>query len=190
MNISRHARERYAERIMNKDSNHDIQKFILEHEEKIQEDIKKMIMYGTCIYSGKQTQKDAKSSNIINVYVNGCWIVLYDTKTENVITLYKVDLGAGDDFNETYVKKMLENLNAAKDEELAIQYEVEQENDGFKSLIESGIAQINEYKSFIKNLEELNAGYKTIIDNNVVKTRMANARVVDVVNKLIGKKEF
>lgn len=190
MNVSKHAKERYAERLRDKNSNYDIQKFVLEHDEKICNDIKKMINFGTLIYAGKQTQKDVKNANVISVYLNGLWVVLYDQKNDTVITLYKVDLGAGDDFNEQYVQKMLAKLETAKEEESTVQFEVQQENDGYKSMIESGVAQINEYKSYIKNLEELNAGYKTIIDNNSVRVTMASAEVANVVNTLIGKKEF
>lgn len=190
MNITRHAKERYAERVMDKSSNHDIQKFINEHEQKIHDDIEKMIAFGTLIYSGKQTQKDNKSSNIIDVYVNGCWIILFDSANENVITLYKVDLGADEEFNNTYVQKMMERITEAKALYEEVQSGVTTENAEYKVLIEENIAQINLYRNYIKNLEELNAGYKAIIDNNIVKINMANTAVGAVVNKLIGKKEF
>ena len=42
----------------------------------------------------------------------------------------------------------------------------------------------------IKNLENMCEGYQTIIDNNRVKVSQANMEVVDVLNTLIGKKEF
>ena len=187
--ISKHAKERYAERIMERATNNEIQTFVVQNEEKIIGDINKMIQYGELIYTGKQTQKDGRTYNV-EVYLNGLWVVITDIKSKNVITLYKIDLGVDDEFNLEYVHRMMDKFNAAKENLEAVTLEVEQENDSYKTMIEQNVALINEYKSYIKNLEELNAGYKTIVDNNAVKIKMAGTEVTDVLNKLIGKKEF
>ena len=187
--ISTHAKNRYAERIMGKDDNNNIQRFIVENEEKIKTDINKMISYGECIYIGKQSQKDGKG-NVLNVFLKDCWIVLVDIKSEVVVTLYKIDLGCGDEFNLQYVSKMMEKLNQNKDNLVSVQLEVEAESITYKELIDDAQSQIFEYKSMIKNLEEMCNGYQTIIDNNRVKVSQANIEVIDVLNTLIGKKEF
>ena len=190
--VSKHAKERYAERIMERATNNEIQTFVVQNEDKIIGDINKMIQYGELIYTGKQTQK-RKTYDIevnIEVFLNGLWIVITDVQAKNVITLYKIDLGVDDDFNREYVNRMMDKFNAAKENLEAATLEVEQENDSYKTMIEQNVALINEYKSYIKNLEELNAGYKTIVDNNAVKIKMAGTEVTDVLNKLIGKKEF
>ena len=187
--ISTHAKNRYAERIMGKEDNNNIQRFIVENEDKIKTDINKMISYGECIFIGKQSQKDGKG-NVLNVYLKDCWIVLVDIKAEVVVTLYKIDLGCGDDFNLQYVSKMMEKLNQNKDNLVSKQLEVEAEAITYKQLIDDAQAQINQYKSMIKNLEEMCDGYQTIIDNNRVKVSQANIEVVDVLNTLIGRKEF
>lgn len=187
--VSKHAKERYTERIMEKATNNEIQTFIVQNEDKIIGDINKMIQYGELIYTGKQTQKDNRTYNV-EVYLNGLWVVITDVKSKNVITLYKIDLGVDDEFNQEYVNRMMEKFNAAKENLDLVTLEVEKENDSYKTVIEQNTAQINEYKSYIKNLEELNVGYKTIMDNNAVKIKMAGTEVTDVLNKLIGKKEF
>lgn len=70
--ISKHAMERYAERIMGKDTNWDVNKFVLANVSKIETDINKLIQFGTLIYSGKKSKKDGKNSNaIIDVYLKG-----------------------------------------------------------------------------------------------------------------------
>lgn len=187
--ISKHAKERYAARILNKDNNNEIQSFIVQNEDKMLTDITKMITYGELIFSGKQSTRDNKS-NTVHVYLNGCWIVLVDAFTDNVITLYKVDLGCGDDFNTEYVTRMLEQINKAKDEVSSVQLKNINETNMYREMIEQNISQINEYKKFIKNLEALNDSYKQIIDNNTVHISQANKEVAQLVNKLIGKKEF
>lgn len=187
--VSKHAKERYTERIMDKATANEINTFLAQNDDKIVNDINKMIQYGGLIYTGKQTQKDGRSYNV-EVYLNGLWIVIVDLKSKNVITLYRIDLGVDDDFNHEYVRRMMDKFNAAKENVELVTYEVEHENDSYESLIRQNTDTINEYKSYIKNLEELNTGYKTIIDNNNVKIRMADREAVEVLNKLIGKKEF
>ena len=188
-NISKHARERYVQRLLNKEDNNEIQRFIVENEEKIQTDINKMIVYGDLIYSGKQSQKDGKGS-VVDVYLKDCWIVLTDQKSNNVITLYKIDLGCGDDFNLQYIDKMMNKLNESKQKLENAETEVSVQNTTYRELIDEAETQINEYKAMIKNLESLCEGYKMVIDNNIIKSSQANREVADVLNTLIGKREF
>lgn len=187
--ISSHCETRYAERIMGKDDKFDVSKFILDNKDKIKTDINKMITYGQLIYSGKSVNKSTKN-NILDVYLNGCWIVLLDKNAEIVVTLYKVDLGLDDEFNKEYISKMLEKLNNAKETLALTRLNVLKELRMYNDMIVEAEEQIKEYKSMIKNLEELCIGYKNIIDNNDVKEKQANREVADIVNTLISKKEF
>lgn len=186
--ISAHALQRYAERIMGKEDN-DVNRFVTLNEDKIKTDINKMIEYGSLIYSGKQSQKDGKGK-VVDVYLQNCWIVLVDGKDKVVITLYKIDLGLDDEFNKAYISKMMEKLNANKEVLENVQRQVQKESNTYREMIKDAETQIKEYRGMIKNLEELCVGYKTIIDNNCVKVSQANRDVVEVLNTLIGKKEF
>ena len=187
-NISAHAKQRYAERIMGKEDI-DVNRFVTLNEDKIKTDINKLIQYGDLIFTGKQTHKDGKSS-MVDVYLKDCWIVLADSRIKNVITLYKIDLGLDDDFNKAYISKMMEKLNASKENLESVQKEVQVESDTYRKMIDDAEIQIKEYRGMIKNLEELCAAYKTVIDNNNVKVIQANKDVADVLNTLINKKEF
>lgn len=188
-NISTHAKQRYAERIMGKEDDLDINRFVVLNEEKIKTDINKLICYGELIYTGKQSQKDGKG-NIVDVYLKDCWVVLADNKAKNVITLYKIDLGLDDEFTKTYISKMIEKLNAYKEVLENTNQQVQVESNMYRGMIDDAEAQIKEYRTMIKNLEELCVGYKTIIDNNNVKVAQANKDVADIVNTLVGKREF
>lgn len=187
-NISAHAKTRYAERIMGKEDI-DVNRFVTLNEDKIKTDINKMINFGELIYSGRQSHKDNKG-NIVNVYLRDCWVVLVDSRAKNVITLYKIDLGLDDEFNKAYISKMMEKLNANKEVLESVQQQVQAESNTYREMISDAETQIKEYRGMIKNLEELSIGYKTIIDNNVVKVAQANKDVVEVLNTLIGKREF
>ena len=189
--ISKHASERYAERIMGRDGTWDVNKFILANQEKIDTDINKLIQYGELVFSGRQNKKDAKNSNaIVDVYIKDCWVIIANAQTKNVITLYKIDLGLDEDFNKAYVRKMVEKISEQKAFLDEISQEVEEETNMYRDLIEDAEVQIKNYKVMIKNLEELCIAYKGIIDNNGVKIAQASKNVTDVLNTLIGKKEF
>lgn len=187
-NISAHAKTRYAERIMGKE-NSDVNHFVALNEDKIKTDINKLINYGELIFTGKQSQKDGKG-NVIDVYLKDCWVVLVDNRSKNVVTLYKIDLGLDDEFNKAYISKMVEKLNANKEVLESVQQQVQTESNTYREMIADAETQIKEYRGMIKNLEELCSAYKTVIDNNIVKVAQANKDVVDVLNTLIGKKEF
>lgn len=187
--ISNHCKQRYAERIMGKDDNIDINRFITLNEEKIQTDISKMINYGELIYTGRQTQKDGKG-NVVDVFLKDNWVILVDNRSKNVITLYRIDLGLGEEFNKIYVSKMMEKLNTNKENLVNVQKQTQEESNTYKEMIDEAEATIRDYKGMIKNLEGLCEGYKAIIENNNVKVAQANKDVADVVNTLIGKKEF
>ena len=190
--ISRHAAERYSERIMGKEENIDVNRFITLNEDKIKTDINKMITYGELIYTGKQNKnKDGKNANaVVDVFLRDCWIVLADNKSKNVITLYKIDLGLDDEFNKIYISKMLERLNESKVALEETKKQVESESNTYKKMIADAETEIKVYKSMIKNLEELCEGYKMIVDNNIVKISKANREVAHILNTMIGKKEF
>jgi hypothetical protein len=187
--VSSHCKTRYAERVMGKREKPDAARFVSLNEDKIKTDINKMIEYGSCIYSGRQSQKDGKGK-VIDVYVQDTWVLLVDEREKVVVTLYKIDLGLGDEFNNTYVTKMLDKLNSTKATLEDIQKQVQEESDMYRKMIEEADAQIKDRRSEIKSLEELREAYKIIINNNCVKVAQANKDVTDVLNKLIEKRVF
>lgn len=187
--VSKHAKERFAERIMDRSTVFDINKFIVENEEKIETDISKMVNYGTLVYTGKQ-YRDNKN-NTVKVYVNGCWIVLMDASNNKIITLYKIDLVAGDDeFNKEYIKRKLSQLENAKEALETATQKRAAVADEYLQKIKENERQIAEFRSCIKNLENLNESYRQIMENNVVEVKQAEMDVVEVINSMLGKKEF
>ena len=187
--ISQHCKERYAERIMCRTDQLEINRYVIQNEDKIKTDILKMIQYGNLIYSGKQSQKDGKG-DVIDVYVRDTWVVLVDNKSHIVVTLYRVDLGLDDDFNKSYVCKMIEKLDEYKTILDDTRNKIEEENKKYRTMIDEAEAQANEHRANAKALDELVVAYKSIISNNAVLLSQANKDVVNVVNQLIGKKQF
>lgn len=187
--ISTHGEVRYAERILNKDNSNDVNRFIVENKEKIKTDINKLIEYGEKIYSGKQSQKEGKGK-VLDVYLKDTWVVLVDNSINTVVTLFKIDLGLGDEFNLQYISKMMEKLNQSKTNLENIKTGIEIENNTYREIIAENTNQIYEYRGFIKKLENLNQSYQGIIDNNIVRVSQAERDVAECVNKLVDKREF
>ena len=188
LKVSQHAKERYAERIMDKDNKIDVNVFITNNEGKIKSDISKMIEYGQLLFSGKPV--DMYNRQAVEVYLNGTWVVIIDRKKMNVITLYSIDLGLGSDFNQEYINKLLGKLNIAKENFAEIQKNIDEQSDTYKNLVTENEIIIAEYKKIIKSLEQQNEGYKDVINNLLVNMTIAEKEIRDTVAVMIGKKVF
>jgi hypothetical protein len=148
-----------------------------------------MIEYGKLIYTGKSASKEYKG-NTIDVYLKDCWIILVDVKSSLVITLYKVDFGLDEEFNKSYINKMVDKLVISQQKLNETKKEIEEESNLYLSMIEDSESQIKEYKTIITKLENLVSSYKEVIENNNVKELQAEQEVFEIINSLISKKEF
>lgn len=186
--ISQHARERYAERIMDRDSKCDVAVFIAQHEQKIKEDIYKMIKYGTLLYSGKSPHEFNKQP--VDIFLNGTWVIIVDIAKCNVITLYSIDLGLGSEFNQEYIGKLSQKLNMAKQEYDVINIGIQTQKETYSSIIKENIEQINEYKQLINALHRQNQAYTDVIETLDADRIVAEKDIREIIATFIGKKVF
>lgn len=189
LKISNHAKERYATRIMDRESKLEVNVFIQEHEEKIKTDITKMIQYGTLLYSGKPTS-DIYDRRPVDIYQNGLWIVIVDSGRNNVVTLYSIDLGVGDELNQVYVDKLLGLLDTAKQNYEEVKAEINIQADNYRDIIAQNEAIIATYRKDIKELEKYTEDLRGVIEGLNTRATLAEREVRDVVAKMIGKKIF
>ena len=188
LKLSNHAKERYAERIMDKDNKADINVFIQKNEQKIKEDIFKMITYGELLYSGRPTVDYNKQP--VDIFLKDTWVIIIDIAKQNVITLYSIDLGLGDDFNKEYINKLLEKLSSAKQRYEEAQIGINTQIETYNTIVKENIDMINDYRSNIKILEKQNQGYLDVVDTLRVENTAAEREVRDVVAVMTGKKVF
>ena len=188
LKLSNHAKERYAERIMDKDNKADINVFIQKNEQKIKEDIFKMIIYGELLYSGRPTVDYNKQP--VDIFLKDTWVIIIDIAKQNVITLYSIDLGLGDDFNKEYINKLFEKLSSAKQRYEEAQIGINTQIETYNTIVKENIDMINDYRSKIKILEKQNQGYLDVIDTLRVENTAAEREVRDVVAVMTGKKVF
>lgn len=187
LTISKHAKERYAERIMDRDNKTDVAVFIRDHDDKIQHDIEKMLEYGAFLYEGPSF-KDPKKT--VGVTLNGAWVIIWDTVEFIVITLYCVDLGVGDEINQAFIKNAVDQIQNAK-----AQYDetVKRTLDcisTYQALIEGNEAAIARYKKLIRDLESQNAGARQMISTITTDKQIADDNVREKVEILIGRQRF
>lgn len=187
--ISRHAMERYANRIMDKDNKSDINVFISNHAQKINEDITKMIEYGDLLYEGRSIKKEWQNA-IVQIIMRDNWIVILDKNKQNVVTLFSLDLGVGEEMNQLYRTKLLEKLQAAKDkfQEACKQIDIQEQT--YKGLIQDNIDTITEYKRIVKSLEEQNQNYTGVIAELNTHRDLAEREVREIIGILTAKNIF
>lgn len=182
--ITEHAKQRYAERIMNREDRLDVNRFIAEHAEKIQTDIQKMVQYGQQIYFGKSLVDSNKKDAY--VWMCGCWILILDADGKRVVTLYEVDLGLDKEFNKRYVNGVLEKLTKEKETTKIVLSEIEKENEQCIAKIKENEELIKEFTKKITELKNQCEGYQAVLDGNKVKKSLAEENVRDIIKKLLG----
>lgn len=189
LKFSVHSMQRYAERIMDKESKLEVNMFIQEHEDKIKTDITKMIQYGELLYSGKPTS-EIFERRPVDIYLNGLWIIIVDIGRNNVVTLYSIDLGVGEEMNNLYVKKLTDKLNVAKQNLEDVKTDISMQAETYRDVIAQNEALIAEHRKDIKDLEKFNENYRGVIEGLQTKVTQADREVRDIVATMIGKKIF
>lgn len=185
MNITQHCKERYAERIMGYNTNNEIRTFIAQNSEKIQQDLEKMVEFGTNIYTGKLRDK-----NIVNVYLNNTWVLLTDKEDMKAITIYKIDLKAGEDLNKEFISRQLSKLSQAKEEYAKQEAEKDRVIADIIEEIEKNSVSIKEHKETIRTLEDLNSSLTDVSRNLKAELYEAESVIKQCVADLVCKRCF
>lgn len=184
LQLTQHVKERYAERIMGRGAK-DIPTFVAQNQEKIDNDIQKMIQYGEVIYCGQLRDK-----NVVNVILNGTWVVLTDSSCQKVITMYKIDFNLGEEFNKNFIQLQLEKIQKAKEHYLDVVNEVDKKKDEIKSIIENATSKANEYRAMAKVLDSQAENYTAIMKSMDIEKAEAESEIKASIMDLVCKKEF
>ena len=186
--LTNHAKERYSERIMGRENKMDVQTFISTHEDKIRDDIDKMIEYGEVIYEGQQVRsKDTRPCKYI---LRNDWLVVVNPQDKKVVTLYKIDLGAGEEFNKAYISTMLNRLEDAKKKSAEKIDIIKQTESCYRQSIEDNNNKINEYKSFIKSLERQNESLNELLKEEKNDLIIAEEEIRDIIGIITTGTKF
>lgn len=183
--ITQHCAERYAERIMSRDTKADIAVYVAQNKEKIEENINKLYEYSELIYSGV-----LKDKNPVNVHLNGTWVLLVNKDKAKAITMYKIDFGLGEEFNKTFIEQMMNKINGTREVYCDALKATEEKKNEYKDIIASLIDQANEYRRLAKSMDEQAKNYTEVVkhlDDEIFEVEDAyRTSVMD----LVCKKEF
>lgn len=152
--FTNHILERYVERTMNKSEN-EAKQFLAQNSEQIKEKILKLYEYSEPFWYGKIKDHDF---TYFTINRDG-WVIVIDKNKTKLVTIYQVDLGLSKEFNKQYINEIKEyvekefteielvkkdynihvaennaKINALKEENKAIQAELEQNNNRIKLL--------------------------------------------------------
>lgn len=191
--ITRHAQERYAERIMKRDEKSDVAVYVAQHQSKIEEDINKMLEFGELIYSGilrDRTDEALRDKKEVRVYLCGTWVLLTDKTNQKVITLYKIDFHLGEDFNKQYVSLKMNSINEARTHLEAASKEYDEYKQQYKDIISTCEGKIAEYKNAISKLTNQKNAYQQLIENGDISVKEATDHLRERVIELVCKQEF
>lgn len=186
MEYTEHVLERYAERIQDKKGKNEIKSFVAQNRDRIKDNIQKL--FDSSDYLCGQKIKD---HNFTHFYVNkDGWVIIVDKDKKKFITLYKVDLNLGNEFNKIYIEKMTSDIMTKTDELDSLQLEILNEKEENKQTIEKNELEIRDLKEQIKWLEDTN---KTLTQRNSEldsKTKVKQRELFNQIENFVGARIF
>lgn len=183
--FTQHVLERYVERAMGKAGN-EIKQFLAQNEQMVKDQILKLYQYSEPFWEGKNKEHNY---TYFRINKNG-WLIVVDKNKTKLVTLYKIDLGLGEEFNKEYIKAMIKNVNKLNNqiESNKNSYlEIKEKND---EIIEELKAQNNLLQSQIKtNLDTIELLEKQKeVELQSVSTKELELKVK--IEKFVGAKMF
>ena len=191
--ITQHCKERYAERIRGRDAKGDMAVYVAQNQQKIEDDINKMLEFGELIYVGilrDRTDEALRDKKEVRVYLCGTWVLLTDKTNQKVITLYKIDFHLGEDFNKQYVSLKMNAINEAREHFNKVAQEYNDFKQQYRDIISECESKIAEYKSAISKLNNQKSAYEQLIDEGDLGIREATENLRQTVIELVCKQEF
>ena len=181
LNITKHAEQRYAERIMQYDSKAKVEQYVAANHDVIRESLTKLLDSAEEIYTGSKGDKGE-----LTVLITDRWALIVNKKKNNLVTLFKVQAVADDedDFNDLYFAHMIGNIRARIREYETLTRETEDE------ITERVEAQIKDHEQEIERLTRLRDSYQTIVDSLRDDVDSADMRVKHAVEDLVKAKVF
>lgn len=184
-NCTKHAIERWVERIVGITTKLEKEEYIKNNLEQIKEHINKTFSYSEFIYKGQIGDNITR-----NFYIKDDIVLVLNTTNDAVITVYKVDFGFTKEINLSVAKQLLVEITKLIQEKEKIEEEMTVEIEGLQNENELLNTQISILE---KQLEELKLRKKSTED--YIKSKKASSNVIDLeikkfINNLVNSKEY
>lgn len=188
INITKHAREKYALRIkgIEKDAvKSNATMYMVDYEK----DLNKMFDVSKIIYIGKfETHKECIYRLVDDI------ILVMDKLDQNLITLYRIDFNFGKNINKIILKDLLEELNKKEEIWLAEKLKLDETNNELVSeqtQLEMNIeAKNNELKQLQERLDSLKKYMKTTNQDEIIAKEAMNEIARKIVYSIEYKKSM
>ena len=183
--ISEHARERYAERVKDKEGL-EIKQYVAVNRERIDQEITKLAEHAKAVYSGPSSE----DNKTIIMLVQGSWVLLCSEES-SLITLFKKDLELDDERENNiimgkYVEK-IRKLVGIRDEAARI---TQDERARLTDEIQMLGSKIEGWKASIRDAE---ARKKALEDDRAtagLNLSLAERAIREFINGLLTKRVF
>lgn len=186
INITRHAMERYAEKIKNVQKN-EINLKINQNAELYKEELNKMFEQSKIIYTGvmtspeniKQTKDDVNYRLVDNI------ILITDLQDTKIITLYRIEFGFGRNSDKLLLNNLLEELDEKDTTYLKSMESVQQDKDSIQYNIFQLENEIQALRESLKALEDSKKGLEEYSKSITQKETLAKADRDCIARKII-----
>lgn len=186
LDITKHASERYVQRVMGYTDKQDIALYIVQNKDLIHERINKMIQYGEIIFKGK-----VNNGNFVNVTIHDTWVIFTDRENSRVITLYKISLINSDEcFNKLFIEKIKAKIHASSLKLEQLTQKNNDEKNELKIKIEKNKVKIKEFEALIRELKSSNDAYSSVIDTYDAELHIISTEIKHTVENLVSEKIF
>lgn len=184
-NCTKHAIERWVERIVGITTKLEKEEYIKNNLEQIKEHINKTFSYSKFIYKGQIGDNITR-----NFYIKDDIVLVLNTTNDAVITVYKVDFGFTKEINLSVAKQLLVEITKLIQEKEKIEEEMTVEIERLQN--ENELLN-NQISILEKQLEELKLRKKSTED--YIKSKKASSNVIDLeikkfINNLVNSKEY
>lgn len=185
LNITKHALERWCERILGLDKS-EVALYITTNREQLVEHINETFSYSEFIYKGQ-----LGTDNITrHYYIQNNNVFITNTDDNAIITIYKVDLGFTDNINTMLRKEMMKEVAKLQEEKYNIDMEVLEEIDKTKfelQDIDDNIVILERQLAELKQQKKMKSEHIKSINS---KSNYVNQELSKYVLKLVNSKEY
>lgn len=170
MNITRHCKERYVQRLLNITDKQEISTYITKNDEQIIKDVTELFEKSSLVYTGK-TGGDMLTDKCFYLADDVAFVVAND-KSGNIITIYKLNFNLPSDVTQICIDSLLKHISDCEDEYAKTKNESESKILDLESSNEQINLEIKHMEECIKNLrnrQEINT-----MEQKVIKEELKN----------------
>lgn len=190
MDITKHAFDRYAKRILGYEDQLAARQYINSNIDKVTKDVNKLIEYSELIWTG-QINGDRTTKNY---YYNNGVILVVESNNLKLITLYKVDFSFGKELDKLIAQKLLDEILDLRQKMTDKKKEIEETVKEKKIELENIDNDLNYLKEQMKLMEFKKQSkedeIKTIYNDVSLMDKQIESKALKLCNSLEYKKEL